>query len=143
MTAEEIKNLLEEVFFEDKYKIVGSGYKVLAKFYVKAYSEKLDKHTVYITIANYAIGSTVYNDVWEMVWSLPTQNYYMNIPGTSIKRNPKDIGDPKAFLMLSKEKLDDVLLIIELNNNLLSDMKEMGKNPIALIRDFKIERIIK
>ena len=143
MTADEIKNLLEEVFFEDKYKIVSGSYKDLTKFYLKVYSEKLKKHTVYITIANYVIGATVCNDVWEMMWSLPTQKYYMNIPGTSIKRNPKDIGDPKAFLMLSKEKLDDVLLISRLNNNLLSDMKEMDKNPIALIRDFKIKRIIK
>jgi hypothetical protein len=142
MTAEEIKNLLEEVFFEDKYKIVSGGYKGLTKFYVKAYSEKLKKHTVYITIANYSIGSTVCNDVWEMMWTLPTQNYYMNIPGTSIKRNPKDIGDPKAFLILSKEKLDDVLLISRLNNKLLSDMKEMDKNPIELIRDFKVNSIL-
>jgi len=95
-----------------------------------------------IVIENLIIGTTIVEDVWEMNWTLPKQNYHMNIPGTSTKRNPKDVGDPKAFLMLSKEKLNDILLINALNENLMSDMKEMDENPTKIVRDFKLKNIL-
>jgi hypothetical protein len=146
MNADEIKSLLEEVFFEDKYKIIESEYKrynmSLKRFYVKCYSDKLNGHLSMIVIENLIIGTTIVEDVWEMNWTLPKQNYHMNIPGTSTKRNPNDVGDPKAFLMLSKEKLNDILLINNLNEKLMSDINEMHKNPTAIVRDFKLKKIL-
>ena len=146
MNADEIKSLLEEVFFEEEYKIAGSEYirynMSLKRFYVKCYSYKLNGHFSMIVIENLIIGTTIVEDVWEMNWTLPKQNYHMNIPGTSTKRNPNDVGDPKAFLMLSKEKLNDILLINNLNEKLMSDINEMYKNPTAIVRDFKLKNIL-
>ena len=143
MTSDEIKSLLQEVFFEDKYEISETTNLHIDKnkFYLKVYSEKLGHHTPMITIENYTIGRNIVQDVWEMVWNLPNQKYYTNIPGTSTKRNPKDVGDPKAFLMMSKEKLKDILLINKLNNNLMSDMKNMSEDSIRLIRDYKLNNL--
>lgn len=146
MNADEIKSLLKEVFFEEEYKIAVSEYVKynlsLKRFYVKCYSEKLNNHFPMIVIENYIIGTTIVEDVWQINWTLPKQNYYMNIPGTSTKRNPKDVGDPKAFLMLSKEKLNDILLINALNEKLMSDMNEMDRNPTKIVRDFKLKNIL-
>lgn len=147
MNSTELKSLLEEVFFEDKYSISEIEYEKyneeLVRFYIKVYSEKLSKHIPVITVESFIIGTTICKDVWEMTWSLPNhRNYYMKIPGTSIKRNPKDVGDSKGFLMLSKEKINDILLINELNNNLLNDMKEMSQNSNSIIRDFKLKQIV-
>jgi hypothetical protein len=94
-----------------------------------------------ITIKNYTIGTTIVNDVWQMIWSLPDQNYYMSIPGTSTKRNSKDVGDTKSFLMISKERLKDILLINKLNSNLMSNMKNMNEDSMNTIRDFKINNL--
>lgn len=146
MNADEMKLLLEEVFFEDEYRISEKNYKKydveVMSFSLKVYSEKLKRHMVAIVVENYLIGTTICEDVWEMTWSLPRQNYYMNIPGTSTKRNPKDVGDPKAFLMLSKEKLKDILLISKLNRNLMSDLKGMKENSMEMVRDFKLKSIL-
>ncbi len=146
MNADEIKSLLKEVFFEEEYKIAVSEYVKynlsLKRFYVRRYSKKLNNHSTMIVIENYIIGTTIVEDVWQINWTLPKQNYYMNIPGTSTKRNPKDVGDPKAFLMLSKEKLNDILLINALNEKLMSDMNEMDKNPTKIVRDFKLKNIL-
>jgi hypothetical protein len=144
MNADEIRSLLKEVFFEYEISVQEyEKYKVpLSRFYVKHYSERLGRHMPMIVIENLIIGTIIVEDVWQMSWTLPKQNYCMNIPGTSTKRNPKDVGDPKAFLMLSKEKLNDILLINKLNEKLMSDMKEMDKNPAAIVRDFKLKNII-
>ena len=96
---------------------------------------------VMIVIQNYIIGTTICSDIWEMIWTLPNQNYYMKIPGTSIKRNPKDVGDPKGFLMLSKEKLKDILLINKLNSTLMDDMMEMKGNSVKMVRDNKLKKL--
>ena len=115
MTADEIKSLFEEVFFEEEYKICDADYvkyeHSLKRIYVKCYSEKLNKHMTMLVVDNYIMGNTIVEDVWQITWSLPNQNYYMKIPGTSTKRNPKDVGDPKSFLMLSKQKSMKKLLI--------------------------------
>lgn len=146
MNADEMKSLLEEVFFEDEYRIAEKSYKKydveVICFNLKVYSEKLKRHMVEMVIENYIIGTTICDDVWEMTWSLPKQNYYMKIPGTSTKRNPKDVGDPKAFLMLSKEKLKDILLMRMMNKNLMSDLKGMKENPMEMVRDFKLKNIL-
>ena len=146
MNADEIKSLLKEVFFEEEYKIAGSEYVKynlsLKRFYVKCYSEKLDNHMSMLVIDNYIIGTTIVEDVWQITWVLPNQNYYMKIPGTSTKRNPKDVGDPKSFLMLSKQKLKEVILINEMNRRLMEDMKRMDKEPIEIVRDFKLNNIL-
>ena len=146
MSAEEIKSLLEEVFFEDEYRIDDVCYNKyetnLKRMFVKCYSEKLNKHATMLVIENYIIGTTIVEDVWQINWTLPKQNYYTKIPGTSTKRNPKDVGDPKAFLMLSKEKLNDILLINTLNEKLMSDMNEMDRNPTKIVRDFKLKNIL-
>lgn len=146
MNADEMKSLLEEVFFEDEYRIAEKSYKKydveVICFNLKVYSEKLKRHMVEMVIENYIIGTTICDDVWEMTWSLPKQNYYMKIPGTSTKRNPKDVGDPKAFLMLSKEKLKDILLMRMMNKNLMSDLKGMKENPMEMVRDFKLKKIL-
>jgi hypothetical protein len=93
-------------------------------------------------IDNYIIGTTIVEDVWQITWTLPKQNYYMNIPGTSTKRNPRDVGDPKSFLMLSKEKLKDVILINEMNRRLMEDMGRMKDEPTTIVRDFKLKKIL-
>lgn len=146
MNAYEIKSLFEEVFFEEEYEICDADYvkyaHSLKRIYVKCYSEKLNKHMTMLVVDNYSIGTTIVEDVWQITWTLPNQNYYMNIPGTSTKRNPKDVGDPKSFLMLSKQKLKDVLLINEMNRRLMEDMKRMDKEPIEIVRDFKIDKLI-
>ena len=146
MTADEIKSLLEEVFFEEEYKICDVDYvkyeHKLKRIFVKCYSEKLNKHMAMLVVDNYIIGTTIVEDVWQITWSLPNQNYYMNIPGTSTKRNPKDVGDPKSFLMLSKEKLKDVILINEMNRRLMEDMGRMKDEPTEIVRDFKLNKIL-
>jgi hypothetical protein len=146
MNADEMKSLLEEVFFEDEYRISEKNYKKydveVICFNLKVYSEKLKRHMIEMVIENYIIGTTICDDVWEMTWSLPKQNYYMKIPGTSTKRNPKDVGDPKAFLMLSKEKLKDILSMRMMNKNLMSDLKGMKENPMEMVRDFKLKNIL-
>jgi hypothetical protein len=146
MNADEMKSLLEEVFFEDEYRIAEKNYKKydveVICFNLKVYSEKLKRHMIEMVIENYIIGTTICDDVWEMTWSLPKQNYYMKIPGTSTKRNPKDVGDPKAFLMLSKEKLKDILSMRMMNKNLMSDLKGMKENPMEMVRDFKLKNIL-
>ncbi len=146
MNADEMKSLLEEVFFEDEYRIAGKNYKKydveVICFNLKVYSEKLKRYIIEMVIENYIIGTTICDDVWEMTWSLPKQNYYMKIPGTSTKRNPKDVGDPKAFLMLSKEKLKDILSMRMMNKNLMSDLKGMKENPMEMVRDFKLKNIL-
>jgi hypothetical protein len=139
MSTEEIKSFLEEAFFEEEYRIKEECYKKygddLKRFYIMCYSKKLKKHIIpMVTIQNYITGTAVHEDVWEMVWTLPTQNYYMNIPSEE---------DVKSFLMLSKEKLKEILLINEMNKNLLDDMVKMDRNPREIIRDFKLERILK
>ena len=139
MSTEEIKSFLEEAFFEEEYRIKEECYKKygddLKRFYIMCYSKKLKKHIIpMVTIQNYITGTAVHEDVWEMVWTLPTQNYYMNIPSEE---------DVKSFLMLSKEKLKEILLINEMNKNLLDDMVKMNRNPREIIRDFKLERILK
>ena len=146
MTSDEIKSLLQEVFFEDEYEVSEKEYEKykqpLKRFYLKVYSENLKHHTPMLIVDNYIIGTTIVEDVWQITWSLPNQNYYMNIPGTSTKRNPKDVGDPKAFLMISKEKLKDILLINKLNSNLMSDMKNMKEDSTRVIRDFKLNNLV-
>ena len=146
MNADELKSLLKEVFFEEEYKIGVSEYVKynlsLKRFYVRRYSKKLNNHTTMIVIENLIIGTTIVEDVWQINWTLPKQNYYTNIPGTSTKRNPKDVGDPKSFLMLCKEKINDILLINTLNEKLMSDMKEMDENPTKIVRDFKLKNIL-
>ena len=146
MTADEIKSLLEEVFFEDEYEIGEINYFKyhipLKRFYVKCYSEKMSKRMTMLVVDNYIIGTTIVEDVWQITWTLPKQNYYMNIPGTSTKRNPKDVGDPKSFLMLSKEKLKDVILINEMNRRLMEDMGRMKDEPTEIVRDFKLNKIL-
>ena len=139
MSADEIKGFLEEAFFEEEYRIKEECYKKygddLKRFYIMCYSKKLKKHIILmVTIQNYITGTAVHEDVWEMVWTLPTQNYYMNIPSEE---------DVKSFLMLSKEKVKEILLINEMNKNLLDDMVKMDRNPREIIRDFKLERILK
>jgi len=145
MNTNELRELLNEVFFEDKYEITETDYtkydEDLVRFNVKVYSKKMNKHMTMIVIHNYIIGTTICKDLWIMDWSLPNQNYYMRIPGTSYKRNTKDVGDPKYFLMLSKDKMNDILLINELNNNLISDMREMDKNPMTMTRDYKLKNL--
>jgi hypothetical protein len=145
MTSDEIKSLLEKVFFEDEYEVSEEEYEKYKErfkiFYLKVYSEKLNTHIPMITIKNYTIGTTIVNDVWQMIWSLPDQNYYMSIPGTSTKRNSKDVGDTKSFLMISKERLKDILLINKLNSNLMSNMKNMNEDSMNAIRDFKINNL--
>jgi hypothetical protein len=145
MNTNELRELLKEVFCEDEYNISETDYikydEELTRFNIKVYSKKMNKHMVMIVIENYVIGTTICKDIWKMIWSLPNQNYYMKIPGTSIKRNPKDVGDPKFFLMLSKDKINDILLINELNNNLISDMKEMDKNSMVMVRDNKLKKL--
>jgi hypothetical protein len=145
MTSDEIKSLLEQVFFEDEYEVSEKEYEKYKErfkiFYLKVYSEKLNTHIPMITIKNYTIGTTIVNDVWQMIWSLPDQNYYMSIPGTSTKRNSKDVGDTKSFLMISKERLKDILLINKLNSNLMSNMKNMNEDSMNTIRDFKINNL--
>ena len=146
MTADEIKSLLEAVFFEDEYEIydvdyVKYGHK-LKRIFVKCYSERLNKHMAMLFVDNYIIGTTIVEDVWRITWTLPNQNYYMNIPGTSTKRNPKDIGDTKSFLMLSKQKLKDVILINKMNRRLMEDMRRMDNEPTEIVRDFKLKQIL-
>ena len=145
MTSDEIKSLLEQVFFEDEYEVSEKEYEKYKErfkiFYLKVYSEKLNAHITMITIKNHTIGTTIVNDVWQMIWSLPDQNYYMSIPGTSTKRNSKDVGDTKSFLMISKERLKDILLINKLNSNLMSNMKSMNEDSMNVIRDFKINNL--
>ena len=145
MTSDEIKSLLEQVFFEDEYEVSEKEYEKYKErfkiFYLKVYSEKLNAHIPMITIKNHTIGTTIVNDVWQMIWSLPDQNYYMSIPGTSTKRNSKDVGDTKSFLMISKERLKDILLINKLNSNLMSNMKNMNEDSMNAIRDFKINNL--
>jgi len=145
MNTNELRELLKEVFCEDEYNISETDYikydEELTRFNIKVYSKKMNKHMVMIVIENYVIGTTICKDIWKMIWSLPNQNYYMKIPGTSIKRNPKDVGDPKFFLILSKDKINDILLINELNNNLISDMKEMDKNSMVMVRDNKLKKL--
>jgi len=145
MTSDEIKSLLEQVFFEDEYEVSEKEYEKYKErfkiFYLKVYSEKLNTHIPMITIKNYTIGTTIVNDVWQMIWSLPDQNYYMSIPGTSTKRNSKDVGDTKSFLMISKERLKDILLINKLNSNLMSNMKNMNEDSMNAIRYFKINNL--
>lgn len=145
MNTNELRELLNEVFYEDKYEIGETDYtkydEDLVRFNVKVYSKKMSKHMTMIVIENYIIGTTICKDVWQMIWSLPQQNYYMKIPGTSYERNPKDVGDPRYFLMLSKDKINDILLINKLNNNLINDMKEMDKNPMTMTRDYKLKEL--
>ena len=145
MTSDEIKSLLEQVFFEDEYEVSEKEYEKYKErfkiFYLKVYSEKLNTHIPMITIKNHTIGTTIVNDVWQMIWSLPDQNYYMSIPGTSTKINSKDVGDTKSFLMISKERLKDILLINKLNSNLMSNMKNMNEDSMNAIRDFKINNL--
>ena len=145
MASDEIKSLLEQVFFEDEYEVSEKEYEKYKErfkiFYLKVYSEKLNTHIPMITIKNHTIGTTIVNDVWQMIWSLPDQNYYMSIPGTSTKRNSKDVGDTKSFLMISKERLKDILLINKLNSNLMSNMKNMNEDSMNAIRDFKINNL--
>lgn len=146
MTADEIKSLLEVVFFEDEYEIYDVDYvkyeHKLKRIFVKCYSERLNNHMAMLVVDNYIIGTTIVEDVWRITWTLPNQNYYMNIPGTSTKRNPKDIGDTKSFLMLSKQKLKDVILINEMNRRLMEDMRRMDNEPTEIIRDFKLKQIL-
>ena len=146
MTADEIKSLLEVVFFEDEYEIYDVDYvkyeHKLKRIFVKCYSERLNNHMAMLFVDNYIIGTTIVEDVWQITWTLPNQNYYMNIPGTSTKRNPKDIGDTKSFLMLSKQKLKDVILINEMNRRLMEDMRRMDNEPTEIIRDFKLKQIL-
>jgi len=146
MTADEIKSLLEEVFFEDEYKIGESEYirynMNLSRLFVKCYSERLNGYYTKIIIENYIMGTTIVEDMWEMKWSLPKQNYYMLIPGTSKKRNQNDVGDTKSFLILSKEKLKDIILIEEMNRILIEDMGRMKDGPTEIIRDFKLNNIL-
>ena len=143
MNTNELRELLKEVFYEDEYKISETDYikydEELTRFNIKVYSKKMNKHMVMIVIQNYIIGTTICKDIWEMIWSLPNQNYYMKIPGTSIKRNPKDVGNPKFFLMLSKDKINDILLINKLNNTLMDDMVQMDKNSLKMVRDYKLK----
>jgi hypothetical protein len=145
MNTNELRELLKEVFCEDEYMISETDYikydEELKRFNIKVYSEKMNKHMTIIVIQNYIIATTMCKDVWEMIWSLPQQNYYMKIPGTSYKRNPKDIGDPKGFLMLSKDKLKDIQLVNRLNFELMNDMEQMKKNPANLIRDIKLKEL--
>ena len=146
MNADEIKSLLEEVFFEEEYEIGEINYfkyhNPLKRFYIKCYSEKMKKRMTMLVVDNYIIGTTIVEDVWQITWTLPKQNYYMNIPGTSTKRNPRDVGDPKSFLMLSKEKLKDVILINEMNRRLMEDMGRMKDEPTTIVRDFKLKKIL-
>jgi hypothetical protein len=146
MTGDEIKSLLEEVFFEDEYEISDVDYvkyeQKLKRIFVKCYSEKLNKHMTMLVVDNLIIGTTIVEDVWQITWTLPNQNYYMKIPGTSTKRNPKDVGDSKSFLMLSKQKLKDVILINEMNRRLMEDMRRMDKEPTEIVRDFKLNNIL-
>lgn len=146
MNGDEIKSLLHEVFFEDEYKISEEDYKKydtpMKRFYIKCYDNRLKSYFTKIVIDNLIIGTTIVGDKWSMRWSLPSQNYRMDIPGTSIDRNPKDVGDSKAFLLLSKEKLKDILLINDMNRNLLEDIQRMDKHPIEIIREYKLKELL-
>ena len=147
MTIDNIKSILEEVFFESEYKILEEEYTKYSekykRLYLKVYSEKLNKHIdTLLKIECYCIGTTILDDVFEIAFTLPTQNYCMTIPGTSTERNPKDIGDPKTFLIMTKERIKDIILINDLDKKLWYNIVEMDKKPIETIRDFKLKNIL-
>lgn len=142
MNGNEIKSLFEDVFFEDKYEISEST-KIkygnnLPIFYLKRYSDKIKRNIACLVIHNYIIGTTIIDDVWEVVLDTDIQ---MVIPGTSINRNPKDVGDSKAFVYLLKEKIEEYFRIKEMKDNFNKDIQLMKKDPIKIIREFKLNKM--
>jgi len=147
MTIDDINNILIEIFFEDVYKIQTSDFtyhgKKIKRINLKVFSEKLNNYVdIIFYIENLILGTTVFDDVFQINLTLPKQNYYLTIPGTSKDRNPKDIGDPKAFLQLLKEKVKDIQKINELNNKLFSDVQKLDKTPMKEIRNFKLDNLL-
>lgn len=143
MNGYEIKSLFEEVFFEDRYEIIESTKikygNVLPLFYLKRYSDRLKCKISCMVIHNYIIGTTIVDDAWEIILE---NDITILIPGTSIKRNPKDVGDTKAFVNLLKEKVEEYFRIKEIKDNFNKDIRLMKTDPIKIIRDYKLKNIL-
>lgn len=149
MKSQEIKSLFEEVFFEDKWEISESTKNRYGKdcpfFYIKRQSDRLKSKIACCKLYNYAAPGysnnfpvvTILDDVWE----LSLDDIIMIIPGTSTERNPKDVGDPKVFVNLFKEKIEEYFKIKEMKDSFNNDISLMKNNPIKIIRDYKLNRL--
>jgi hypothetical protein len=143
MTSDEIKSLFKEIFFEDKWEINESTKSRYGKdwpiFYIKRQSNKTNSKLACVRIDNYIIGTTILDDVWEL--SIDGGEIRIVIPGTSFKRNPKDVGDPKAFVGLLKDKIEEYFKIKEMKNSLNNDICLMKNDPNKIIRDYKLKQL--
>lgn len=149
MKKDEIVSLFNEVFFEDEYSISDKSEKIYGctkhVIYLKRYSKKLDKHVASITISNYIIGTLVCDDIWEIKIPLliGDGHFTMKIPGTSFKRNPRDVGDYESFVYLLKEKIIEYFIIKDMQDNFYKDISLMKNDTNRIVREFKINQLIK
>lgn len=149
MKKDEILSLFNDVFFEDEYSFSDKSEKLYNRtkhvIYLKRYSKKLDKHIAFITISNHIIGTIICDDIWEIKIPLLIGDGHitMKIPGTSSQRNPKDVGDCVSFLYLLKEKITEYFLIKDTQDKFYHDMNLMKNNPDRIVREFKINQLIK
>ena len=144
MKSQEIKSLFEEVFFEDKWEIKEFTGRRLGKdcpfFHIKRQSDRLKRKIACCKLYNYAEPGSVVT-ILDDVWELSLDDITMIIPGTSTERNPKDVGDPKVFVNLFKEKIEEYFKIKEMEDSFNNDISLMKNNPVKIIRDYKLNKL--
>lgn len=148
MKKDEIVSLFNEVFFEDEYSVSSEIHKMFNSkrniIYLKRYSKNIEKHIAFITISNQVIGTIICDDIWEIkIPLLNGKSIFINIPGTSFLRNPKDVGDYESFVYLLKEKIIEYFLIKDMQDKFYKDIFLMKNDPNKIVREFKINQLIK
>ncbi len=132
MEGNYLKGILEKVFSEEIYEIREDKWNKyghdMERFYICRYNERLDGYFAMITIETWILGCAPMPGKWEMLWTLPGQNYYMLVHEE----------DPFSFLSISKEKLETCVRINQMKEQLMADMKVMDTEPTRLVRDYKI-----
>ena len=139
MNSQEIKSLFEEVFFEDEWEIkesiisrYGNDWPI---FYLKRQSDKLKSKVACCKIHNYCIGTTIIDDIWELVLDTDIR---MIIPGTSIDAK---VVDSKAFVSLFKEKVEEYFKIKEMKVDFNRDINLMKNDPNKIVREYKLNKL--
>lgn len=132
MEGNVLKGILEKVFSEKIYEIredrwTKYGHE-MERFRICRYNERLGGYFVMIAIETWILGCTPMPGKWEMVWTLPDQNYYMLVHEE----------DPFSFLSISKEKLENCVKINQMKEKLMADMRLMDTEAARLVRDYKL-----
>lgn len=83
-------------------------------------------------IRNKIVGITILYEYWEILLYLDGDSYLIDIP------NDNKI----AFLEIIRDRLDDKIMIYNLNKDFKTEMKDIKGDTKSYIRNYKLDKIL-